>query len=297
MYSSRCVRPGGRAHVVRHPEPAVVGQLRWLHRPPRWHAGLDDVGPTATSAISVTDGSTFSFARARSASRCTSAPNGARRSPGAPPTAVVAGQPYSFTPSASDPDGEPLTFSVASKPAWASFDVRHGRLSRHAIEQRRSEPYRGHRDQRDRWHVHGALAPFSIAVDSRAQPHTRRSQAHPASTVVAGQTVFVHAARATDADGDALTFSIQNQPVWATFSSSTGRLSGTPTSSQVGTYGNIVISVSDGTASRALAAFGIDVTAAPNRAPDRSAAHRRRRSSRARRTPSRRLQATPTATC
>ncbi len=35
---------------------------------------------------------------------------------------------------------------------------------------------------------------------------------------------------ASDADGDALTFSIQNRPEWATFSPITGRLDGTPPS-------------------------------------------------------------------
>ena len=64
---------------------------------------------------------------------------------------------------------------------------------------------------------------------------------------------------ATDADGNALTFSIANAPAWATFNSSTGQLSGTPTAAQVGTYSNITISVSDGTATATLAAFNIQV--------------------------------------
>ena len=54
------------------------------------------------------------------------------------------------------------------------------------------------------------------------------------------------------------------QPHNATFSASTGRLSGTPTAAQVGTYSNIVIKVSDGQASASLAAFSISVTATAN---------------------------------
>lgn len=65
---------------------------------------------------------------------------------------------------------------------------------------------------------------------------------------------------AADADGDILAFSIQNKPAWATFNTSTGKLSGTPGASNVGTYSNIRISVSDGTASTALSAFAIAVT-------------------------------------
>lgn len=44
-------------------------------------------------------------------------------------SSVVAGQSYSFQPTASDPDGDPLTFSVSNLPAWASFNSNTGRLS------------------------------------------------------------------------------------------------------------------------------------------------------------------------
>jgi hypothetical protein len=47
---------------------------------------------------------------------------------GAPSAHVLEGQPYEFTPSASDPDGDALEFSVARKPAWARFDTTTGRL-------------------------------------------------------------------------------------------------------------------------------------------------------------------------
>lgn len=65
---------------------------------------------------------------------------------------------------------------------------------------------------------------------------------------------------ASDADGDALTFAIQNKPAWATFSSTSGRLSGTPAAADVSTFANIVISVSDGVASATLPAFSIAVS-------------------------------------
>ena len=67
--------------------------------------------------------------------------------------------------------------------------------------------------------------------------------------------------RATDADGDTLTFSVQGRPQWATFNSMTGELHGTPRDADVGTTGAIVISVSDGTDSDALAGFAVDVAA------------------------------------
>lgn len=48
---------------------------------------------------------------------------------GQAPTSVVAGSTYSFTPTASDPDQDSLTFTIDSKPSWASFDTKTGRIS------------------------------------------------------------------------------------------------------------------------------------------------------------------------
>lgn len=64
---------------------------------------------------------------------------------------------------------------------------------------------------------------------------------------------------ASDPDGDSLTFFIENLPEWATFDAASGKLSGTPTSSHIDTYANIVISAEDGEASVSLPAFSITV--------------------------------------
>lgn len=48
---------------------------------------------------------------------------------GTPPTQLKQDQAYDFQPTASDPEGSPLTFAVDHKPAWASFDITTGRLS------------------------------------------------------------------------------------------------------------------------------------------------------------------------
>jgi len=67
---------------------------------------------------------------------------------------------------------------------------------------------------------------------------------------------------ATDADSDILTFSISNKPVWASFNSGNGRLSGTPADGHEGRYSNIVITVTDGDDSVSLPAFSIQVNTA-----------------------------------
>jgi len=82
------------------------------------------------------------------------------------------------------------------------------------------------------------------------------------ATSVTENTAYSFKPVASDADGDKLTFSIAKKPAWASFSSSTGRLSGTPGNSHVGTTSGIVISVSDGSVSRSLPAFNLTVNGA-----------------------------------
>lgn len=83
----------------------------------------------------------------------------------------------------------------------------------------------------------------------------------PAGVVTTGQS-YSFTPSASDADGGTLTFGIANRPAWASFSSATGRLSGTPSASAAGEYIDIRISVSDGQASAALAPFSILVNQA-----------------------------------
>jgi hypothetical protein len=81
----------------------------------------------------------------------------------------------------------------------------------------------------------------------------------PAASVAVGQA-YTFTPSASDANSDTLTFSIANKPSWATFTASTGQLTGTPAAGDVASYSNIIISVSDGkAASVALPAFSIAV--------------------------------------
>ena len=60
----------------------------------------------------------------------------------------------------------------------------------------------------------------------------------------------------------AIAYTIVNKPVWASFNAGTGALTGTPTASQVGTYGGIVISAVANGLTAQLPEFSITVTAA-----------------------------------
>jgi len=80
----------------------------------------------------------------------------------------------------------------------------------------------------------------------------------PLTDATAG-SIYAYQPSASDPDGDAIEFQVSNLPAWASFDARTGRLAGTPSDADVGTYANIVISVSDGKASAALAPFTITV--------------------------------------
>ena len=81
----------------------------------------------------------------------------------------------------------------------------------------------------------------------------------PSTSVTVG-TNYSFTPSASDSDGGALKFSIANAPAWATFSATTGQLSGSPKVTDTGTTMNIVITVADGSATAALPAFSISVT-------------------------------------
>ena len=81
----------------------------------------------------------------------------------------------------------------------------------------------------------------------------------PDAAVLAGDT-YSFEPSASDADGDSLSFSISNKPSWASFDTTTGELSGQALLGDVGSYTDIQITVSDGSATRSLPAFSITVT-------------------------------------
>lgn len=191
---------------------------------------------------------------------------------GSPTTTIAAGTPYSFTPSAADPDGDAMTFSITNKPTWATFSTSTGALTGTPSQSDVGVSGMITIEVSDSKAV-SQLAGFKIQVASSATvpPGTNNPptiSGSPATTATVGQ-VYTFMPVGSDPDNDTLSYTIDNKPGWATFTASTGQLTGTPTTADVGTTNNIVIHVSDGTASAALPAFNLQVssTAPANRAP------------------------------
>jgi len=221
--------------------------------------GAGDKGSYTDITITVSDGEATASLGPFAVEVRQLATNTAPSIGGSPPASVSEGASYSFTPSASDADGDPLTFDIVNLPAWASFDTATGRLF--------GTPAAGDAGLYadititvTDGQAQAALGPFAIDVRAVASNSVPVISGSPATSVNEG-AAYEFTPSASDADGDALVFDIANRPSWASFDSSTGRLAGTPASGDAGTYGNIVISVSDGQDSASLAGFTITVQA------------------------------------
>jgi len=187
---------------------------------------------------------------------------------GQPATSVAVDQTYSFTPTASSTRTTRLRYSISGKPAWASFSSYRGTL--YGIPHTANVgTYSNIVITVSDGRRTATLAPFSIAVKGTTTPTPPTTPTNTAPTISGAPATSVTAGNAysfkptaADANGDPLTFSISAKPSWATFSSSTGLLSGTPVATDAGTYSNIVIKVSDGKATTSLAAFSVAVKGA-----------------------------------
>jgi hypothetical protein len=181
---------------------------------------------------------------------------------GTAPLQITAGNAYRFTPTVSDPDGDSLTLSITGLPRWASFNSATGELS--------GTPQSGDVGTYPNIYItvsdgtdSVSIGPFAIVVVDDNSNSAPSISGTAATQVTAGAT-YGFSPTASDADDDTLTFSVSGLPRWAEFDASTGELSGTPESGDVGTYSNIVISVTDGSDSASLSQFAITVNAIAN---------------------------------
>jgi len=184
---------------------------------------------------------------------------------GTPATQATVGQSYMFTPVAMDPDGDVLTFTITNKPTWATFTAATGALS--------GTPATGNVgvtsgiiiSVSDATH-RTPLPAFSITVSAAApvnRPPTITGT--PATSVTVGGAYNFQPV-GSDPDGNTLVYSITGKPTWLNFSTTTGRLTGTPAAANVGTS-SMTISVSDGTVMASLPTFSLTVVAAANLPP------------------------------
>lgn len=175
---------------------------------------------------------------------------------GSPPTTAVVNTVYSFQPKATDANWNTLYFSINNKPSWATFNTSTGLLTGKPITA--GTYYSIEIGVTDGMTSRVWLPKFNVVVGGNSAPTLSGT---PATSVTTGSTYYFKPT-ATDANADVLGFSIQNKPIWAGFNTSTGVLSGAPTTAQVGSYANIIVRVTDGKVTTSLPAFSITVKTA-----------------------------------
>jgi hypothetical protein len=245
---------------------SVVNKPGWMAVSPnsgRLMGYPKSAGTWSNIVLRVTDGvnvvSLPAFSITANATGTVTTANRAPTISGTPATTATLGTAYSFQPSAADADGNTLGYTIANRPSWATFSTTTGRLTGTPTATGTfTNIVIGVSDGR----VTTSLPAFSITVSGVANRAPVISGT-PATSVNAG-SAYSFRPTASDPDGNTLTYSIANRPSWATFSTSTGQLTGTPSASQVGSYGGIAISVSDGRATTSLAAFAINVVDVSN---------------------------------
>ncbi len=179
---------------------------------------------------------------------------------GNPVRSLYENEVYNFTPVATDIDGDILTFKIANQPSWATFNANTGRLTgtpSGVDVGAYSNIIISVTDNIDTVN----LAAFNIEVMNEPVLTTNNQptiSGNPVRSIYENE-VYNFTPIATDIDGDTLTFKITNQPSWTTFNANTGRLTGTPSSAELGLYSNVIISVTDGIDTVSLAPFNIEV--------------------------------------
>jgi hypothetical protein len=174
---------------------------------------------------------------------------------GTPNTLVAEGIGYYFTPTANDPDGDSLSFSILNRPSWAIFSTSNGTLSG-TPGTSDAGSYENIQISVSDGSASATLGAFTITVSNTNQAPVISGS--PTASIQEGSS-YHFTPTASDPDGDPLNFSVTNLPHWAAFNTSDGTMQGTPGTVDVGTYENIVIMVSDGTTAASLGPISIVV--------------------------------------
>jgi len=157
--------------------------------------------------------------------------------------ASTEGTAYAYTLAATDADGDTLTMSATTLPAWLMFDAATGALTgtpattdvgMHEVV----------------LSVTDGTAPavtqsFTITVAAVVVPNAAPVVTSTSVDAATEGVVYAYTFTATDADQDTLTMSATTLPSWLTFDAATGILTGTPATANVGAN-PVVLSVTDG---------------------------------------------------
>ncbi len=182
-----------------------------------------------------------------------------------PSSVAVVGQPCAYTATATDEDGDSITFAIANAPEGATINATSGALSwTPTAAQVGARTFT--LEARD---ARGAVATqtFTLTVndnDAGNHPPVISTSAPLAATV---GVAYAYDLNATDADGDTLSYALTTSPAGMSIDALTGAIAWTPSVTQIGSH-EVEVSVNDGHGATGTQHFTLVVSAAnSNHAP------------------------------
>jgi len=220
-----------------------------------WSPASSDVG-NATVALRVDDGHGGSVEQDYTLSVINPPPDRPPVFTSSPVVDANVNAPYAYQAQATDPDSDPLTFSVASGPEGLTIDPTSGlvqwspaaaQIGANSVTLQVADGRGG-----------TATQSFTILIGPEQGNHAPVIVSQPETTALT-QTPFYYQVQAIDPDNDPLVYSIVSSPSGADLDPKTGELAWTPP--QTGDF-PFVIQVSDGRGGFDTQSFTIDVSSA-----------------------------------
>jgi subtilisin family serine protease len=178
-----------------------------------------------------------------------------------PVTVATQGIAYSYSVGAADPDGDALTYALTVAPPGMTISASG------LISWTPTSVQVGNQNVTVKVTDGGGLSVSQSYVIAAAPPpnHSPVINSTPVTTATQG-LVYSYSVAATDPDGNTLTYALTTTPVGMTIVSTTGVISWTPTSAQVGNN-NVVVKVTDSGGLFVTQSYTIVVSAPVNRPP------------------------------
>ncbi len=239
-----------------------------LARELRWSPTAAQIGSHPIT-LEVVDGRGGVATQSFTLEVVTDAANGAPVITSLPRTAAVADRVYAYDATAEDPDADPVLWELVTGPAGMSMDARRGALrwsptrdalGAQAVTIRATDPF-------------GATGEQSFDLQVRAANQPPAIVSFPTTEASVGE-LFLYGVRATDGEGDPITFRIVTGPAGATLATipgsapgtATGNLLWTPTLGQAG-FQTFIVEANDGNGGVASQNFVVLVTETPKNRP------------------------------
>lgn len=172
----------------------------------------------------------------------------------APTTVTEPETEYVYQPSANDPDGDPLTFSLQTAPSGMSVDQSSGRISWTPSEEQSGE----HAVALSVADSEGASNTqfFNLVVTSNNETPVIESAPVTSARI---ESAYEYVVQATDPDGDQLEFQLREAPDGMSIDAQSGTISWTPLAAQAGSF-PVDVAVADPAGETATQRFTVEVT-------------------------------------